>query len=118
MKFLLLVRKSTCLFSGIRASALPLHRPNEFQQEWKNLSSNATATFIENRPYEGVYYYVLVVSNGRVGFDINLKINHCGDSGIYGPSQKDWYLVSNKLRIWFSRHCCTSTHLHFRMKEA
>ena len=92
--------------------------PNGFQQEWKNLSSNATATFIENRPYEGVYYYVLVVSNGRVGFDINLKINHCGDSGIYGPSQKDWYLVSNKLRIWFSRHCCTSTHLRFRMKEA
>ena len=95
----LLIYLPAFFLSGIRASALPLHRPNEFQQEWKNLSSNATATFIENRPYEGVYYYVLVVSNGRVGFDINLKINHCGDSGIYGPSQKDWYLVRDEVQI-------------------
>ena len=77
-----LLNNQTCIeYIGIRASSLPLHRPTEFQQEWRNLSSNATAKFIENRPYEGVYYYVLVVSNGRVGFDTNLKIHHCGDSG-------------------------------------
>ena len=79
--------------------ALPLHRPTEFQQEWRNLSANSTAKFVENRPHEGVYYYLLVVSNGRVGFDANLKIHHCGDSGIYGPGQKDWYLNERGL-VW------------------
>ena len=40
-----------------------------------------------------------MVSNGRVGFEANLKIHHCGDSGIYGPGQKDWYLNERGL-VW------------------
>ena len=94
------LNNETCIeYIGIRASALPLHRPTEFQQEWRNLSANSTAKFVENRPHEGVYYYLLVVSNGRVGFEANLKIHHCGDSGIYGPGQKDWYLNERGL-VW------------------
>ena len=66
----------TCIeYVGLRAKALPLHRPMEFQQEWRNLSTNATAIFTENRPYEAVHYYLLIVSNGRVSFDYNLLLN-------------------------------------------
>ena len=38
----------TCIeYVGLRAKALPLHRPMEFQQEWRNLSTNATGKFIQ-----------------------------------------------------------------------
>jgi hypothetical protein len=73
----------------------------EFQQEWRNLSTNATAIFTENRPYEAVHYYLLIVSNGRVSFDVKVKMNHCGDSGIYGPVQSKWYLNERGL-VWDS----------------
>ena len=83
----------TCIeYVGLRANALPLHQPVDFQQEWRNLSANASATFIENRPYESTHYYLLVVSYGRVAFDVHLEFDHCGESGIYGPVQKEWYL--------------------------
>ena len=37
----------TCIeYVGLRAKALPLHRPMEFQQEWRNLSTNATGQLI------------------------------------------------------------------------
>ena len=37
----------TCIeYVGLRAKALPLHRPIEFQQEWRNLSTNATGQLI------------------------------------------------------------------------
>ena len=74
---------TTCIeYVGLRAKALPLHRPMEFQQEWRNLSTNATAIFTENRPYEAVHYYLLIVSNGRVSFDVKVnfsKKNTCRD---------------------------------------
>ena len=77
-----LANNQSCIeYIGLRAKALPLHRPMEFQQEWRNLSTNATAVFTENRPYEAVHYYILVVSNGRVSFDVHIHMNHCGDSG-------------------------------------
>ena len=47
----------------------------EFQQEWRNLSTNATAIFTENRPYEAVHYYLLIVSNGRVSFDVKVNFS-------------------------------------------
>ena len=66
----------TCIeYVGLRAKALPLHRPMEFQQEWRNLSTNATAIFTENRPYEAVHYYLLIVSNGRVSFDAKVSFS-------------------------------------------
>ena len=73
----------------------------EFQQEWRNLSTNATAIFTEKRPYEAVHYYLLIVSHGRVSFNVRLKMNHCGDSGIYGPVQRKWYLNERGL-VWDS----------------
>ena len=33
-----------------------------------------------------------MVSYGRVAFDVLLEFQHCGESGIYGPVQKEWYL--------------------------
>ena len=88
-----LSNNQTCIeYIGLRANALPLHQPVDFQQEWRNLSANASATFIENRPYESTHYYLLVVSYGRVVFDVLLEFQHCGESGIYGPVQKEWYL--------------------------
>jgi hypothetical protein len=44
-------------------------------QEWRNLSTNATAIFTENRPYEAVHYYLLIVSNGRVSFDVKVNFS-------------------------------------------
>jgi len=97
-----LANNQSCIeYIGLRAKALPLHRPMEFQQEWRNLSTNATAVFTENRPYEAVHYYILVVSNGRVSFDVHIHMNHCGDSGIYGPVQSQWYLNERGL-VWES----------------
>lgn len=95
-----LAKNETCIeYIGMRANALPLHNPTEFQHEWKNLSANGSITFTEERPYEGSYYFVLVVTQGRVGFKVNLDLNHCGESGIYGPGQKDWYLNERGL-VW------------------
>jgi hypothetical protein len=94
------LNNESCIeYVGLRATALPLHKPSNFQQEWRNLSSGLTATFTENRPFEATYYYVLVVSHGRVSFHVDLQLNHCGESGLYGPGQRDWYLNERGL-IW------------------
>lgn len=79
-------------YIGLRAKALPLHRPKEFRQEWRDLPLNGSATFTEDRPYEASHYYLLVVSQMRVSFSANLSLQHCGESGIYGPVQQKWYL--------------------------
>ena len=68
----------------------------EFQQEWRNLSTNSTAIFTENRPYEAVHYYILVVSNGRVSFDVHIHMNHCGDSGY----RISFFKVANFIFLW------------------
>ena len=95
-----LANNDSCIeYIGLRAKALPLHRPTEFQQDWRNLSTQAEAVFLEERPYEAVHYYLLVVSHGRVSFSVNLTMSSCGDSGIYGPMQQKWYLNERGL-VW------------------
>ena len=88
-----MANNETCIeYVGLRANALPLHQPVDFQQEWRDLSANSSATFNESRPYESSHYYLLVVSYGRVAFDVHLEFQHCGESGIYGRGQREWYL--------------------------
>lgn len=96
-------RNVSCIeYVGLRAKALPLHqRTTDFQRELKNLSRNAIGSLVEDRPYEAVHYYLLVVSHGRVKFDVKLNLRHCGNSGIYGPAQRKWYLAERGL-VWES----------------
>ena len=54
-------------------------------------------TFTESRPYKSQYYYVLVVTKGLVSYSVQLKFGGCGNSGLYGPSQRDWYMVERGL---------------------
>ncbi len=87
-------------YVGLRARALPLHNPIDHEQQGlKNVSATANATFTEERPYEGAYYYLLVVTHGQVEFEVDLRLIGCGESGLYGPGQRDWYLNERGL-IW------------------
>ena len=83
-------------YVAYRGRALPIHDPDMTsgygQKSSKSLSTIKNVTFIEERPLRSSYYYVLVVSHGRVTFNIDIKYYGCGQVGLYGPSQREWYL--------------------------
>jgi hypothetical protein len=83
-------------YVAYRGRALPIHDPDmtsgNGQKSSKKLSAGQNITFIEERPIRSSYYYMLVVSHGRVTFDIDVKYYGCGQVGLYGPSQREWYL--------------------------
>ena len=83
-------------YVAYRGRALPIHDPDmssgNGQKSSKSLSTIKNVTFIEERPLRSSYYYVLVVSHGRVTFNIDIKYYGCGQVGLYGPSQREWYL--------------------------
>ena len=88
---------------GYRARALPIHSPDDYDvsRSSRNLggfnSSNPSVTFVEKRPYKSQYYYVLVVTKGVVSYSVSLTFAGCGSSGLYGPSQRHWYMVERGL---------------------
>ena len=61
--------------------ALPLHEPRVWRddetQSASNISSGGNATFVEMRPFLSAYYYVLVVTQGQVNFDLTLDFFGC-----------------------------------------
>ncbi len=61
--------------------ALPLHEPRVWSddetQSISNLTSGGNATFVEMRPFQSSYYYVLVVTQGQVSFDLSLEFYGC-----------------------------------------
>ena len=83
-------------YIAYRGRALPIHDPDmtsgNGQKSSKNLSAGNNITFHEERPFRSSYYYMLVVSHGRVTFEIDVKHFGCGQVGLYGPSQREWYL--------------------------
>ena len=83
-------------YVAYRGRALPIHDPDmssgNGQKSSKRLSTSKNVTFIEERPLRSSYYYVLVVSHGRVTFNIDVRYYGCGQVGLYGPSQREWYL--------------------------
>lgn len=96
----LTINAKACIdYIGIRAKALPFHNPTQYQDSRKNVSSNETVVFQEARPYRASYYYILVVSHGQVTFDLNLQLLGCGETGLYGPGQRNWYLNERGL-MW------------------
>ena len=91
------INNISCIdYVAYRGRALPIHDPDmnsgNGQKSSKNLSAGKIITFIEERPLRSSYYYLLVVSHGRVTFSIDVKYYGCGQVGLYGPSQREWYL--------------------------
>ena len=83
-------------YVAYRGRALPIHDPDmtsgNGQKSSKSLSTSKNVSFVEERPIRSSYYYVLVVSHGRVSFNIDVNYYGCGQVGLYGPSQREWYL--------------------------
>jgi len=46
--------------------------PTFNSMEFKPLVTNASYSFIESSPYEDSYYYLLIVSNSIIEFDIKV----------------------------------------------
>ena len=90
---------NSCIdYVAYRGRALPIHDPDNIssgngqKSSAKHLSTGNNITFIEERPLRSSYYYMLVVSHGRVTFNIDVRYYGCGQVGLYGPSQREWYL--------------------------
>lgn len=97
--------KDECIeYANMRDRALPKHNPGI--GGFINMSQNATITFKEDRPYKDSFYYLLIVSSAEVSFDLDLDHSECGNSGIYGKKQKNWYLSEEGLK-----YNATSGHL-------
>lgn len=89
----------TCIdFVDLRAKALPFHTTDS-ETARLNISSSDNVTFIETRPHKATTYYVIVVSHGEVSFDVELRLRDCGENGLYGKQQRDWYLSERGL-MW------------------
>ena len=91
------LNNDSCIdYISYRGRALPIHDPDMTsgtrQRSSKPLSVGESVTFIEERPIRSSYYYMLVVSHGQVTFDIDVRFYGCGQVGLYGPSQREWYL--------------------------
>jgi len=91
-------------YANMRDRALPKHNPDS--GGFINMSQNATITFKEDRPYKDSFYYLLIVSSAEVSFDLDLDYSECGNSGIYGKKQRNWYLSEEGLK-----YNATSGHL-------
>jgi len=97
--------KDECIeYANMRDRALPKHNPDT--GGFINMSQNATITFKEDRPYKSSFYYLLIVSSAEVSFELGLEYSECGNSGIYGKKQKNWYLSEEGLK-----YNATSGHL-------
>jgi len=57
----------------LKGRVLPTFNPMEF----KPLATNASYSFIESSPYEDSYYYLLIVSNSIIEF--NIKVDATGN---------------------------------------
>ena len=87
-------------YVSYRGHALPVHSPdvaNDAGQSFRNLGARDRAQFLERRPYTSQYYYVLIVSKGQVSYNVTVTFRGCGQSGLYGPGQRDWYLSERGL---------------------
>ncbi|XP_059082591.1 uncharacterized protein LOC131880099 [Tigriopus californicus] len=91
--------KDACIdFVGIREGGLPFFSPNN-SNGYSNVTSKQNITFYESRPQKSKTYYMLVVSQGQVTFDVTLSLKSCGEMGLYGRHQREWYLSERGL-IW------------------
>lgn len=96
--------EDTCIdFVDVRAGALPFHRPDDSPSGVSNITSANNATFFEPRPHKESMYYVIVVSHGVVDFQVDLTFKDCGETGLYGRQQKDWYLSERGL-MWSDKY--------------
>jgi len=90
-------------YVGYRAKALPVHDPtvvNDAAASDRRSqigAGNASVVFEEQRPYKNEYYYLLVVSEGQVSYRVKVEFEGCGQTGLYGPGQRDWYLSERGL---------------------
>ncbi len=96
--------EDTCIdFVDIRAGALPFHRPDDSPTGVSNITSTSNASFFEPRPYRDSIYYVIVVSHGTVTFEVDLQLKDCGETGLYGRQQREWYLSERGL-MWSDKY--------------
>ena len=94
-------------FVDIRAGAFPFNRHSSSTGK-SNISSADNATFFEPRPHKSTTYYMIVVSHGEVTFEVNLAYRTCGETGLYGKQQREWYLSERGL-MWSDKYNTSST---------
>lgn len=59
-------------------------------QSYSNISAGGNVSFVEMRPFLSTYYYVLVVTQGQVMFDLSLDFYGC--KLIFFDT--NWYILS------------------------
>lgn len=97
------INPDSCIdFIDIRPRALPFHALDS-ETAIFNLTSEGNATFFEKRPVQGTTYYLIIVSNGEVSFDVDLSFIDCGEVGLYGKQQRDWF-ISERGLMWSDKY--------------
>jgi len=84
-------------YTNLRPRALPRHDPGV--AGFTNITIGGSVVFSEERPYKSSYYYLLVVSSAVINFELELNYSDCGEAGLYGRNQRNWYLTHQGLKF-------------------
>ncbi|XP_020281025.1 transmembrane protein 8A-like isoform X3 [Pseudomyrmex gracilis] len=69
--------RESCIDSiSLRGRALPILNQSH-SIKLKNLTMNTNYTFVESSPYEDSYYYLSIVSNSVIEFNVKIDISEC-----------------------------------------
>ncbi|XP_040573656.1 post-GPI attachment to proteins factor 6 [Lepeophtheirus salmonis] len=95
-------KEESCVeLAALRARAIPFSYDQNIDQQFAlNISTQDVVELNESRPFKSnAYYYILLISNGKISIDLKIEYGNCGEPGLYGETQRNWFLEEKGL-VW------------------